>query len=217
MKEKKGLSNLLDDIVEEAPGELVLELLFDPPVRCNVGEIDLLGGTCTASEKPDDTTIPTKDNRPGITSIGEVAVFTAPDVIACDDDFDRVLMDAVLAVVAGFGLETVDTTEGAECGTSMLHTKQGSHVVLVEVLGVAEFGLWDDATGLQEAVLGVPPVYSIGSLMEHGAAELVGRQITAWGKDINCQLELRQGGGGKRGTDENLIALEIIPVNHIAI
>ena len=64
----------------------------------------------------------------------------------------------------------------------MLHAKQGAHVVHVEVLGVAEFGLWDDATGLEEAVLGVPPVYSIGSLREHGAAEFVGRQITACGE-----------------------------------
>lgn len=56
------VANLLDDGVEEASGELCFDLLFEPPVRSNVGDIGLIGGAATASEHPDDTTIPAQDD-----------------------------------------------------------------------------------------------------------------------------------------------------------
>lgn len=55
-------TNLLDDRVEEASRKLGFDLLFEPPVRSEVGDIGLIGGTATAGEHPDDTTIPAQDD-----------------------------------------------------------------------------------------------------------------------------------------------------------
>lgn len=82
----------------------------------------------------------------------------------------------MLGVVASEGLETVNTTESGACGSSMLHTEQGFHVVNVKVLGIAEFGLWDDAKSLEEAVWRIlVAVYII--MMEHDIAKVGWRLI----------------------------------------
>ena len=52
----------------------------------------------------------------------------------------------------------------------------------IEVHGVAEFRLWDEATSLEEAVQRVLVVLSIRRLRKHGVEPVGGRQITACGR-----------------------------------
>jgi len=108
--------NLLDDVVEEAVRELGLDLLFEPPVRCEVGDISFVAIRArAASEEPDDATIPRKNDRPRITSLGELGVIL---IITADGNLDRGgLTDAVVVIIAAGGrLETVDATNGGPCG-----------------------------------------------------------------------------------------------------
>ena len=80
-------------------------------------------------------------------------------------------MSAILLVVDE-RFETINTTKGAECGLSMLHTKQGFHVVNIKDLKVAEFSLLDDTISLEEAVLRILAFCLIKNLRKHGVAKV---------------------------------------------
>lgn len=167
---------LLDDVVEVAARVLALDLLLDPPVGGNVRDIRLLGSAPAAGEDSDDAAVPGEDDGPGIASIRKLAAFL---VVGQDGDLDGGVLDAVLGVVAGEGFETVGATDGGPRGQPILHDEQALLTVDVEVLGVADLVVRDDAVGLEETILGVLVVRLIGGLREHCIAKVSNREVPA--------------------------------------
>jgi len=184
---------LLDDIVEEAVWVLGRDLLLDPPVGGEVRDVGFVGRACAAGEDSDDATIPGEDDGPGVASIGKLA---ALPVVGQDGDLDGSVLDAVVIVDAGEGLETVGATDGGPRGQPILHDEQGLLTVDVEVLGVADLVVLDDAVGLEETILGVLVVCLIDRLREHCVAKVSDREVTA---------------------DVNLVSLKRRPINLLVV
>jgi hypothetical protein len=180
---------LLDDIVEEAAGVLGLDLLLDPPVGGDVRDVGLVGRACTTGEDSNDTTIPSEDDRPGVASIGKLAVHL---IVGQDGELYGSLFDAVLSVDAGEGIEAVGTTNGGPRRQPILHDEHAPLTVDVKVLGIADLVVLDDAVGLEETILGVLVVRSITGLREHCVGKVSDREVTTCrGKKSNTQLELK--------------------------
>ena len=95
---------LLDDIVEKAARELVLDLLLDPPVGAEIRDVGPFNRACATCEDSYYTPIPSEDDGPGVATIRKLA---APLVVGQDSDLDGGLHDAVFVVGAGEGLKTV--------------------------------------------------------------------------------------------------------------
>ncbi len=180
---------LLDDLVEKAARVLGLDLLLDPPVGGDVRDVDLVDGARAASENSDDATIPGEDDGPGIPSIGKIATCL---IVGQDGDLDGGVLDAVVIVDAGQGLETVGATDGGPRGQPILHDEQALLTVDVEVLGVSDLVVLDDAVSLEETIPGVPVVRLIDGLREHCVAKVSDREVTACGGNkSNSQLKLK--------------------------
>jgi hypothetical protein len=58
------LNHLLDDLIEEGAGDGFLDLLLDAPVRCEIGDINSIGGPSTSSEHRKNTTILSRTIEP---------------------------------------------------------------------------------------------------------------------------------------------------------
>ena len=91
------------------------------------------------------------------------------------------MLDAVVIVDAGEGLETVGATDGGPRGRPILHDEQAPVTVDVEVLGVTDLVVLDDAVGLEETILGAPVVRLIDGLREHCVSKVIDREVTACG------------------------------------
>ena len=88
---------------------LGLDLPLNPPVWGHEGDVDLVGGTHTASEDSRDTTIPGKHNRPRVASVRKLAVLV---VIRQHSDLDGCLHDdAMLLVGLLEGFEAIRATD----------------------------------------------------------------------------------------------------------
>ena len=92
--------HLLDDGVEEAAGELLLDALLEPEVRSDVCHIRLISRTSTARKNTDDTPIPADDDRTRVSRARELVVLEGGRVVAEDDVLLGNLVDAVVGVVA---------------------------------------------------------------------------------------------------------------------
>jgi len=62
MEKYEVATYLVDDLVEEAVGEFGLDLLLEPPVGGEVGDVSLVGRACATGEHSDDATIPSEDD-----------------------------------------------------------------------------------------------------------------------------------------------------------
>ena len=155
---------LLDDLVEEGAGVLGLDLLLNPPVWGHEGDVDLIGGTRTASDDSKDTAIPGKHNRPGVATTRKLAVLV---VIGQHSDLDGCLRgDAMLLVDPLEGLETVRATDSGPRGRPVLDNKYTLVTMDIKVLGVAQLRVRDDTDGLEETIFRVLVVGSVGGLRE---------------------------------------------------
>lgn len=54
---------LLDDLIKEGVGEVLLDLLLEIPIRREIADIGLIGTASTSGEHPEDTAIPIEDDR----------------------------------------------------------------------------------------------------------------------------------------------------------
>jgi hypothetical protein len=160
----------LDDLVEEAAGVLGLDLLLNPPVRCAVRNVGLVGRACAAGEDSDDATISAEDDGPGVATIGELA---APVVIRQDGDLDGDFLDAVLNEVAGEGLETIDATDGGPRGQPILHDEQALLAMDIKVLRVANLIMLDNLISLEETIHKIPVLLSINDLKKHNSRKFI--------------------------------------------
>ena len=102
------------------------------------------------------------------------------------------MLDAVVIVGADEGLETIDATDSCPRDQPILHDEQALLTVYIEVLGVAELVVLDDAIGLKEAILWVFVVCLIDGMREHCVGKVRDRKVTACvGKKSNSQLKLK--------------------------
>ena len=156
--------------------ELGLNLLLEPPVGGEVRGVDLVGRACATGEDSDDATIPGEDNGAGIASIRKLAACL---VMGQDSDLNGGVLDAIVIIDAGEGLETVGATDGGPCGQPILHNEQALLTVYIEVVWIAHLIVLDDAVGLEETILGELVIRLIGGLGEHCVAKVSDREITA--------------------------------------
>lgn len=70
-------------------------------------------------------------------------------------------------VNAGERLETVHATDGGPHGRPIFYDEQALLATGVEMLGVAHFGVLDDAMGLEGIIFGITVVLSTFGLREH--------------------------------------------------
>ena len=161
------VGNLLDDRVEEAAREPLLDLLLESEVRSDIGLVRFIGRTSSAGEDPDDASIPAHNNRARVTRVGELGVLEVRRVVAEDDVFERILMNAVLGVMTSDGFQPVDATVGGAGRTAVLDGKQGLGVVDVVVLGTVEFGLGHHTFDLNKAFLRLLVLLTVVKLREH--------------------------------------------------
>src|SRR5258708_7861612 len=166
------VGNLLDDRVEEAAREPLLDLLLEQEVRSDIGLVRFIGKTCSAGEDADDASIPAHNNRARVTRVGELGVLEARRVVAEDSVFKRILMNAVLWVITSDGFQPIDTTIGGAGRTAILDGKQGLGVVDVVVLGTVEFGLGHHTFDLNKACLGLLVLLTVMKLREHKVCPL---------------------------------------------
>ena len=158
---------LRDDRVEEGVGVLGLDLPLDPPVRGNVRDIGPVGGACAAGEDSEDATIPGEDDRARVPSIRKSVACPVGLVVGQNSDLDRGLPgDAVLLIGPREGFETIDATDGGPRLRPILYNEHALLTVDVEVLGVADLGVRDDAGGLEETIFGVLVVGLVGGPRE---------------------------------------------------
>ncbi|CUS14842.1 unnamed protein product [Tuber aestivum] len=83
---------LLDYIIKEAAGILGLDLLLNPPVGGDVGDVSPIGRACTAGEDSNNTTIPRKDNGPRVASSRKLS---SRRVIGQDSNLDGGLLNTL--------------------------------------------------------------------------------------------------------------------------
>ena len=110
--------DLLNDIIEEAAGVFGLDLLLNPLVGGEVGDVGLISRACAAGEDSEDVTIPGKDNRAGVANIRKLAACL---VVGKDGNLNGSVVDAIVIVGAGEGVETVGTTDDGPHGQPILH------------------------------------------------------------------------------------------------
>ena len=107
------ITYLLNNLVEGAARVLDLNLLLRSPAWGEVHNIGLVGRTCAASENSNDVTIPGENNRPGVARIEKLSTHL---IIDQDSNLDGGLVDAILFIGVGKGLETIDmTNSGLHC------------------------------------------------------------------------------------------------------
>jgi len=182
-------TNLLDDVVEVAARDLVLELLLDPPVGCKVRDIRLVGRASTAGEDADDTAVPGEDDGPGIARIRKPAAFLA---VGHDGNLDGSVLDFVLGEVTGERFKAVSATDGGPGGRTVLHDEEALVTVGFEVLGVSDLVVLDDTISLEETIPGISVVLLIGDVGVHGRlAEVSDGEVTACEGKKNRQLKLK--------------------------
>ena len=174
-------THLLHDIVEEAVGELLLELLLDPPVGGEVRGVGFVGRAFAVGEESDEATVPVEDNRPRVASIRKLAGLP----VAQDGEFNGLLIDAVVIVNASNVLESVDATDGSPCSQPIFDDEQALLTIDVELLRFAHLLVLDDAVDLQETVRGVSVVLAILELRKHYVSVVRDRKVaTCKGKKI---------------------------------
>src|SRR5258708_13301451 len=94
------VGNLLDDRVEEAAREPLLDLLLEPKVRSDIGLVRFIGRTSSAGEDPVDASIPAHNNRARVTRVGELGVLEVQLVLPEHDFFDQFLMNSALRSIS---------------------------------------------------------------------------------------------------------------------
>jgi len=209
-KEKKNCTNLADDLVEEAAGESLLDLLLEPPVRGPVGYVGLVGRAAAAGEQGDDATGPVEDDGSRIPPGGEGAALL---VVGQDGGLDRRALDAVVVIDASERVQPVGAADGGARGQAVLHHQQCLLAIRVVVLGMAHLVILDDAKGLEEPIGRVLVVRLVLGLREQELAE-VGRREFATCKItlVSQKKRKRKQRVGKKRTDVDLVSLKGGPV-----
>ena len=114
---KKKCTNLIDEWVEVAAREGLLDLLLHPPVRCPVGNVGLIGRAATTGKQGDDTAVSAEDDGARVSWGGEGATLA----IGYDDGLHGPAVDAVVGVDANGRVESVDPAYGGARGQPVLH------------------------------------------------------------------------------------------------
>ena len=156
---------LLGDVVEDDAGELGLDLLLNPPVRGEVSSICFVSRAFATSEDSNDPALPVEDDRPRVTPVRELAGHGRP--VAQNSNFDGCVRDAVIVVIAGEGLETINTTDSGARGQPIFDDKQALVAIEIEMLRLANFTVLDDAEGWEKTVVGIGVIFAITELREH--------------------------------------------------
>jgi len=89
---KKKCTNLVDERVEVAAGEGLLDLLLHPPVLCRVGYVGRVGRAATTGEQGDDTAVSAEDDGARVPWGGEGATLA----VGYDGGLHGRVLDAVV-------------------------------------------------------------------------------------------------------------------------
>jgi len=117
VKVKKKCTNLVDDRVEVAAGEGLLDLLLQPPIWCRIGYIGLVSLAATTGDQGNDTAVSAEDDGTRVSWGGEGATLA----VGYDGGLHGRVLDAVLGVDASDGVKSVDPAYGGASGQPVLH------------------------------------------------------------------------------------------------
>jgi hypothetical protein len=168
--------HLLDDVVEVAAGKNLLNLLLEPPVRGQVGDVCLFSRAATAGEHADNAAAPLEDDGARISGGREGAPLP---VVRQDGYLEGRLFNAVFGVEASERVQPVGATYGGARGQAVLHYVEALGAAGVEVLGRADLLVLHDAVGLEETVARVLVAGLVLGSGEHDLAVVRRREVFA--------------------------------------
>jgi len=213
--------------------ELLLDLLLELVVGRDVALVRRVGRASTARDGPNKTAEPVDDHGAGIAFVGESIVLARLGVVAEDDDFDRVDLEAVVGVLACFGLQAVDASKGGARRATVLDGQECLDVVDVVVLGIVELVLANVVLELKKKVVGDVEVARVVRLSKHVRFPVGGGLVSACPRGIDAKRsegkKSKNQNKENRCTDIQLVALKVSrlqlvrveldqrPVVHIAV
>lgn len=153
VKLEKGYTNLVvgDERVEKTTRQGLLDAWLKVVPCSSEGNVGLIGRAATTGEHSDDTASSVEDNGTRVPPLREG---TAPTV-GQDGGLERGELDLVIGVVANERLESVDPAHRSARRHAVLDDRHRLVAMGIELLGLADLALWDDARDLEELVLRV--------------------------------------------------------------